>query len=349
MSISVAIVFGGQSSEHEVSCVSAVTIIKNIDKQKYDLTLIGITQDGRWRLVDSVESIEHNTWRESLVDAIISPDSSDHGIIITRDGGITKKRIDVVFPVLHGLWGEDGTIQGLCELARIPYVGCGVLASACSMDKIYTKVVVEKFGIKQARFIPVLKKNLEDIDAVIKKIEDSFSYPVFVKPSNAGSSKGVSKAHNREELILAITEAVKHDRKLLVEETITGREIECGVLGGKASGVGEIISADEFYSYDAKYNNEASKTVINPVLPEGKLEEFKRDAEIIFAALDGFGLARVDFFLEEGTNDVVFNEINTLPGFTSISMFPMLWNAEGISITKQTDMLIEIALKRYEI
>ena len=344
----IAIVFGGQSSEHEVSCVSATTIIKNIDKNKYDLTLIGITQDGRWRLVDSVESIEHNTWRESLVDAIISPDSSDHGIIITTDGAIKKKRIDAVFPVLHGLWGEDGTIQGLCELACIPYVGCGVLSSSVSMDKIYTKLVVEKFNIRQAKYTIVLKPELNDIVKVVRRVEGKLPYPIFVKPSNAGSSKGVSKAHNREELVDALYEAAKHDRKILLEETIVGREIECGVLGGAASGVGEVISADEFYSYDAKYNNEASKTIISPELPEGKEEEIRKTAEIIFAALDGYGLARVDFFLENGTNEVVFNEINTLPGFTSISMFPMLWNAQGVRISQQIDRLIEQALVRYE-
>ena len=344
----VAIIFGGQSSEHEVSCVSATTIIKNIDRSKYEPVLIGITQDGRWRLVDDVASIEHNTWRDSLVDAIISPDSSDHGIIITTDGAIKKQRVDVIFPVLHGLYGEDGTIQGLCELARIPYVGCGVLASACSMDKFYTKVVVDTLNIRQAKYVPVYKKDLDDIVKVIRRIEESLPYPLFVKPSNAGSSKGVSKAHDRQELVDALYEAARHDRKILVEECINGREIECGVLGGAASGVGEVISADEFYSYDAKYNNEASKTVIGPELPEGKAEEIRKDAEEIFAALDGFGLARVDFFLENGTNEVVFNEINTLPGFTSISMFPMLFAAAGLRIPAQIDRLIEMALVRYE-
>ncbi len=344
----IAVIFGGQSSEHEVSCVSATTIIKNIDKSKYELVLIGITQDGRWRLVEDVSQIEHNTWWESLVDAIISPDSSDHGIIITSDGAIKKERVDAIFPVLHGLWGEDGTIQGLCELARIPYVGCGVLASACSMDKFYTKVVVDTLGIRQAKYEPVFKNQLSDMNAVVERVEKSIAYPVFVKPSNAGSSKGVSKAHDRAELIDALNEAAKHDRKILCEETIVGREIECGVLGGRASGVGEVISADEFYSYDAKYNNEASKTIIGPELPAGKEEEFRKDAEEIFTALDGYGLARVDFFLENGTNDVVFNEINTLPGFTGISMFPMLFKAAGVSIPEQIDRLIEMALVRYD-
>ncbi len=342
----IAVVFGGQSSEHEISCVSATTIIKNIDRSEYEVFIIGITKEGRWLLVDDVKAIEHNTWKNGITEAVISPDSSDHGIIITSDNNIKKQYIDVVFPILHGLWGEDGTVQGLLELAKIPYVGCGVLASACSMDKFYTKIVVDTLNIRQAKYVPVLKPQLADKEAVMNKIEAELSYPVFVKPSNAGSSKGVSKAHDRAELDAALDEAVKHDRKILVEETIVGREIECGVLGGKASGVGEVVSADEFYSYDAKYNNEASKTVIGPELPEGKAEEIMKDAEEIFAALDGFGLSRVDFFLENDTNDVVFNEINTMPGFTSISMFPMLFAAAGYTVPEQIKKLIELAFTR---
>ena len=344
----IAVIFGGQSSEHDISCVSATTIIKNMDRSKYEIFLIGITQEGRWLLVNDVSEIEHNTWRNGITEAVVSPDSSDHGIIITSDNSIVKERIDVIFPVLHGLWGEDGTVQGLFELACIPYVGCGVLASACSMDKFYTKVVVDTLNIRQAKYVPVLKRQLADMDEVVGRCESRLGYPMFVKPSNAGSSKGVSKAHDREELVAALKEAAMHDRKILVEETIVGREIECGVLGGKASGVGEILSADEFYSYDAKYNNEASKTIIGPKLPEGKEEEFRKDAVEIFAALDCFGLARVDFFLENETNEVVFNEINTLPGFTSISMFPMLFEAAGLPVKDQIDKLIELAFERNE-
>jgi D-alanine-D-alanine ligase len=250
------------------------------------------------------------------------------------------------------MYGEDGTIQGLFEMADIPYVGCGVLASAASMDKFYTKVIVDNIGINQAKFVPVLEEDFTDIEAAMDRVEAGLSYPVFVKPSKAGSSKGVSKAANRAELQEALDEAIKYDNKILVEETIIGRELECGVLGykknTKASGIGEILAAGDaaFYDFDAKYNNAESKTVIGADLPEGKEEEIQQNAIRIFNALDGFGLSRVDFFLEEGTDRVVFNEINTLPGFTSISMYPMLWDAEGYDIETLVDTLLEMASER---
>ncbi len=346
----VAVLFGGQSSEHDVSCVSGATVIKNIDKTKYDVLLIGITKDGRWLYTKSVEDIENGTWKNGKTTAIISPDRSRKGVLLVNDDRVEFRRVDVVFPVLHGLYGEDGTVQGLFTLAGIPYVGCGVLCSAVSMDKLYTKIVVDTLGIRQAQYVPIMAYQLKDMDMCVAAIEEKLSYPVFVKPSNAGSSKGVNKAHNREELIPALKEASYHDRKILVEETIVGREIECAVLGDsievRASGVGEILAADEFYSYDAKYNNEESRTVIGPELPEGKSEEFRDCARRIFRALDGFGLARVDFFLEKGTDEIVFNEINTLPGFTSISMYPMLWGAEGIDKGSLITELIEMAVTR---
>ena len=344
----IAVIFGGMSSEHNISCISASTIIKNIDANEYETVLIGITKKGKWLLVDSLESIQDGSWRYSETGAIISPDAADHGIIITSGDTIRKEKIDVIFPVLHGLWGEDGTIQGLFELSGIPYVGCGVLASACSMDKFYTKIIVSNLGIRQAKFEPVLKKDLNDMEGTIARIEASIPYPVFVKPSNEGSSCGISKAHDRKELEDALVLAAKHDRKILVEETINGRELECAVLGGRASGVGEVVAADEFYSYDAKYNNSESKTVIGPELPAGKTEEIRKNAEKIFEAMDAFGLARVDFFLENDTNEVVFNEINTLPGFTNISMFPMLFKAVGLEIREQVKELIEMAEHRNE-
>ena len=262
-----------------------------------------------------------------------------------------KLAIDVVFPVLHGLYGEDGTIQGLFEMAGIPYVGCGVIASAVGMDKWYTKQVVDTTGIRQARFVPVYRDELKEMDKVIDKIEKAYPYPYFVKPSNAGSSKGVSKAADREGLKKALLLAAEHDRKILVEETIVGRELECAVLGDfdvKASGVGEILAAAEFYDFDAKYNNAESKTVLSPELPEGKTEEIREAAVKIFKALDGYGLSRVDFFLENDTNEIVFNEINTLPGFTAISMYPMLWKEQGLDKKALIDELINLALRRYE-
>lgn len=345
----VAVLFGGQSSEHEVSCISATTIISNINTEKYEVRMIGITKDGRWLKVDKVEDIVSGEWKNSKVTAVISPDTEQRGILYTEDGRHTNEKIDVIFPAMHGLYGEDGTIQGLFELSHIPYVGCGVLASAVSMDKLYTKIIVDTLHIRQAQYVPVLKNQLSDMDGVVARVEEKLSYPVFVKPSNAGSSQGVSKAHNRAELVAALELAVKHDRKILVEETIIGREIECAVLGGKevkASGVGEILAASDFYDYEAKYNNPESKTVISPELPEGVTEQVRQAAVEIFTAVDGFGLSRVDFFVEKDTNEVVFNEINTLPGFTSISMYPMLWAKQGIEKSQLIETLIEMAYER---
>ncbi len=345
----IAVVFGGRSSEHEVSCVSATTVIKNINRDEYTVYLIGITKEGRWLLVPEVESIEDGSWVNSKICAVISPDASEHGILIAEEGKVRHQYIDVVFPVLHGLWGEDGTIQGLLELSGIPYVGCGVVASAVSMDKFYTKIIVDTLNIRQAAYVPVLAKQLENMDEVVKRVEDKFSYPVFVKPSNAGSSQGVSKAHDRDELKKALVLAAVHDHKILVEETIVGREIECGVIsenGITASGVGEVVAADEFYSYDAKYNNAESRTVINPDMPEEKVQEIRRAACEIFRAVDGFGLARVDFFLEKDTDEIVFNELNTLPGFTSISMYPMLFRAAGIDTPELVEKLINLSFVR---
>lgn len=264
---------------------------------------------------------------------------------------MTEVKLDVVFPVLHGLCGEDGTIQGLLELAKIPYVGCGVLASAVSMDKLYTKIIVDELGIRQAAYVPVMKEQLGDMNKVVNRIEGRFAYPVFIKPSNAGSSKGVSKADNREELEAGLTEAACHDRKILVEEMIVGREVECAVFGGgseevKASGVGEILAAADFYDFDAKYYNAESKTVTDPELPGDAAEKIRRAAAAIFKAVDGYGLSRVDFFVKED-GEVVFNEINTMPGFTAISMYPMLWEARGIGKEQLVDMLLEHGLKRF--
>ena len=346
-----AVIFGGRSSEHEVSCISVVTVAKAVDTEKYNIYLIGITKDGQWLKAADIPSIEDGSWRESNVRAFISPDTKGE-LIIDEDGKNTYVKLDAIFPVLHGMYGEDGTIQGLFEMADIPYVGCGVFASAASMDKFYTKVVVDTLDIRQAVYVPVLRDQLEDMDKVIGRVEEKLSYPVFVKPSKAGSSKGVSKAVDRETLIAGLNEASKHDYKILVEEAIVGRELECGVMGygdnTKASGVGEILAAEEaaFYDFDAKYNNADSKTIISPNLPEGKEEEIRQDAVKIFNALDGFGLSRVDFFLEKETNCVVFNEINTLPGFTGISMYPMLWDAKGYDIKKLVDTLIDMAVER---
>ena len=347
----IAVLFGGQSSEHIVSCMSVANVAEQIDTNLYDLLLIGITEDGHWLKTDSIKAIRSDEWRNSTTEAVISPDATKQCVILNENGKITEERIDVVFPVLHGPLGEDGTIQGLLEMACLPYVGCGVLSSAVSMDKLYTKIIVDDLGIRQADYVPVMSWRMKkDIESIIKQIEDKFSYPVFIKPSNAGSSRGVSKAENREQLIAGLEEAAKHARKVLVEEMICGHEIECAVLGGgqkpvQSSGVGEILAAADFYDFEAKYFNEESRTVINPELPGESAKNVKKAAEAIFNAVDGYGLARVDFFVtNEG--EVIFNEINTMPGFTAISMYPMLWEAAGISKKELIGKLIELAYER---
>ncbi len=347
----VAVLFGGQSSEHEVSCVSATTIISNMNHDLYNVIIIGITKEGKWVKVSSVEDIKSGEWVKSKVNAIISPDATQKSVLFIEGNKVTPEKVDVVFPALHGMYGEDGTVQGLLELAKIPYVGCGVLSSAVSMDKLYTKTVVDTLGIRQAKYVPVYKKDLAQIERVVEKVENTLKYPVFIKPSNAGSSRGISKAKNKEELIKGLYLAVEHDRKILVEAGIVGRELECAVLGGnepRASGVGEIIAAADFYDYDAKYNNNDSKTIIGPDLPGNATEVIREAAVRIFKAVDGYGLSRVDFFVESETGEVVFNEINTLPGFTSISMYPMLWEAKGIGKPQLVEKLIQLALARAE-
>ncbi len=351
MKETIGVLFGGQSSEHEVSCMSAANVIDQIDKEKYDLVLIGITREGRWILVPSVEAIRNDTWRDGTESAVLSPDATKKCLILEKEDGVWEEPVDVVFPVLHGLHGEDGTVQGLLELAKIPYVGCGVLASAVSMDKLYTKIVVDTLGIDQAQYVAVWASEFSDMNHVVEKIEAKLSYPVFVKPANAGSSRGVSKAEDRVQLIGALREAAKHDRKMLVEETIIGHEIECAVFGGgtapvETSGVGEIVAAANFYDYEAKYHNPESRTVVDPEVPGDAAETVRMDAAKIFEAVGGYGLSRVDFFVtDEGR--VVFNEINTMPGFTAISMYPMLWEARGVSKKELVEKLISHAKERY--
>lgn len=346
------VLFGGQSSEHVVSCMSVLNVAANIDRELYNVYLVGITEEGHWLFVDSEKEIEDESWRKKEVSAFLSPDATEKCLFILRDGGMEKLPVDVVFPVLHGLYGEDGTVQGLLELAKIPYVGCGVLSSAVSMDKLSTKILVSSLGIRQAAYVPVMKEELSDMDGVVSRIEQAFPYPVFIKPSNAGSSRGVSRADNRKMLVDGLLEAARNDRRILVEEAIVGHEIETAVYGGgteeiHVSGVGEILAAADFYDFEAKYYNEESRTVIDPELPDGAVQQVREAAEKIFRVVDGYGIARVDFFVkEDGT--VVFNEINTMPGFTAISMYPMLWEARGVSKKQLVNDLISHAMKRYE-
>ena len=345
----VMILFGGRSSEHDVSVISGLTVAEMIPEDRYERMLVGITKSGEWLYVPDMESMRDGSWVNSKIHAILSPET-DRTVLLVEGDQIRKEKVDVAFPVLHGLWGEDGTVQGIFETANLPYVGCGHLSGAITMDKFFTKVIADSVGVAQAAYVPVRSWELEDMDAVVARIEREREYPVFIKPSNAGSSIGITKAHNREELISGLKIAAENDSKILVEEAIRGKEIECAVFGYGdntfASGVGEIIAAAEFYDFDAKYNNAESKTIVGPVLPEGKEEEFREVSIKIYKACDCFGMARVDFFLEEGTNRVVFNEINTIPGHTKISMYPMLMEHAGYPMKDYIPLLIEMAEER---
>ena len=344
------ILFGGRSSEHDISLKSAANVARAVDTERYDLLLAGITKEGRWHLADGIASISDGTYEQGPA-CMLSADTSKKCLyVFGENGSYETVPVDVIFPVLHGLYGEDGTVQGLFELSGIPYVGPGVLASAVSMDKVYTKVIVDRLHIRQAAYIWVGRGELEDMDRTVEKIERKLAYPVFVKPSCAGSSIGVNQAFDRRSLEAALKDAAVHDAKILIEETIVGRELETAVFenGGEVtvSGVGEILSAAEFYDFDAKYNNAESKTVVDPLLPDPVREELRKDAEMIFRAVGACGLSRVDFFLDE--KGVVFNEINTLPGFTAISMYPMLMERIGIGKRELVQRLIDSAYHRNE-
>lgn len=348
MKKSVLVLFGGRSSEHDVSLKSATTIIQNMDRDQYEVHPVGITKEGKWLLyTGNNEDMTSNGWEKNGVPAILSPDTTEKALLICKSGpeGIIKIGIDVVFPVLHGKNGEDGTIQGLCQLAQIPFVGCGVLASAVSMDKTFTKIAVATKHVPQAQYVVVRAKEMADHLQVAEKIEAAFDYPYFIKPANAGSSVGISKAKDRVTLIEGLKKAFEQDQKVLVEETIIGREVETAVMGNETitvSGVGEILAAAEFYDFDAKYNNSDSKTVVDADLPVETKEKIRQYAREVFEAVEGKGLSRIDFFVKED-GEIIFNEINTLPGFTSISMYPMLFSATGLSVKEIVTQLIELA------
>lgn len=344
------VIFGGQSPEHEISRKSVTSILNNLNKEKYNITTIGITKNGEWYLYSGDYSkIENGDWEQDKTNkkAFLSPDASDKAVIVFDGDTYSKIHIDVIFPVLHGEHGEDGTIQGLFEMSNIPYVGMGVMASANAMDKTTTKIVFQNAGIPQADWVVVL--NTDDFESKMNEIENKLGYPCFVKPARTGSSVGVGKAHNRDELKSALINAAKFDRKILVEEHIDGHEVECAVLGNenpKAATVGEIMPTVEFYDFDAKYNDNSTKLQIPADLPSETIEKIREYAVRAFKALDGSGLSRVDFFVKHSDGSVVLNEINTLPGFTNISMYPKLWGASGIEYSELLDSLIELAEKR---
>ena len=352
----VVLLFGGMSSEHEVSRVSVGNFVNNIDREKYEVLTVGITKEGRWLYTEATAAqMADGSWEELAgnMACVISPDRADHGMILfTPEGHVEKVHVDVVIPVLHGLWGEDGTVQGLLELAGIPYVGCGVLASAVCMDKAVANALFEANGVPHTRWLAADRWEIEsDLEGVCEGVEKKLGWPVFVKPANAGSSVGISKVSSRDELKKAIDLALENDRKVVFEAFVDGQEVECAVIGSDpavATRPGEILAGAEFYTYDDKYKNGVSQTVIPAHLPEAKLDEVKTYAAMAYTALGCEGLARCDFFVEHGTGRVLINEINTLPGFTPISMYPKLMEHEGTPIPALIDHLIALALERTE-
>ena len=346
----VAVIFGGKSSEHEVSCHSVLNVIKGFSPEKYEIHLIGITKEGHWIYVPDATAIEDGSWYNGKKTAIISPDAINSGIYVCDDEGhYERQKIDVIFPVLHGKFGEDGTIQGVFEMSGIPYVGCGVLSSSVSMDKISTKIFVEKLGIRQAKFVADIAPDLSELDHTVTEVEEKLGYPVFVKPSNAGSSCGVSKAENREELKAAVELAKKHDTRVLIEEMICGHEVECAVLGGrdpKASKVGEVVAAAEFYDYDAKYIYSGGHTeYFCPAvsLSEDTLDKAKSYALKFYRETGAKQLLRVDFIVGED-NEPYALEGNSLPGFTATSLVPKSAAVFGYTFERLCAELIRAAL-----
>jgi len=348
----VAVLFGGVSSEHEISKISASTIINNISTDKYFVIPIYISKEGKWLLYDGCsDNMANVQWEKQGTPAILSPDTTHHGLLRIVGGKAKNIPIDMVFPVLHGKFGEDGSVQGLCELAGIPYVGSGILSSSACMDKAFTKMVAKTVGVAQADYLVFTKTDVaENMSEIYKKVRYKIGYPCFIKPSNGGSSIGISKANNKSELETALIEAAKHDNKVLIEKAIVGRELECAVLGNEnpeASGVGEIVPSHAFYDFDAKYNDSNSETIVIADIPDEIKEEIRSSSLKIYKALDCSGLARIDFFYDTEKNRVVFNEVNTMPGFTAISMYSMLWKATGISISELVDKLIELGFQRF--
>ncbi len=347
--IRVAVLFGGASSEHEISLKSATHIINCIPSDKYEVVCVGITKKGRWLYYPGdITAIASGEWERDpdCTSAILSPDPIHKGLITIENGEASFKKIDVVFPVLHGKNGEDGTIQGLLDLAGIPYVGCGLLASASCMDKAHTHTMLDYNGIRTAGWRMILQREINHLEEKCAEIAEALGFPLFVKPANCGSSIGVNRANNAEELVDAVKIAFSHDNKVIVEECIFGRELEVAVFGYDspfASFVGEIESCKTFYDYDAKYILSGSNLIIPAQLPDGKGREIQEIAVKAYQVMGCKGLSRVDFFLTED-GEVILNEINTMPGFTHISMYPKLMEHLGMTPSYLVDKLIEQAL-----
>lgn len=349
--IKIGVIFGGMSTEHDISIISGTSVIQNLDREKYDIYPTYISKHGNWfKYITSAEEIK-----------ILNIGEEPKELEIIENPLEYLKQMDVVFPVLHGLYGEDGTVQGLLELMKVPYVGCRLLGSCISMDKAYTKIVLDKAKIKQVKYVYIRKyqdnyiyideqfnETILSLNEVSEKVSKKLSFPVFVKPSNSGSSVGVKKAEDIEELKNAIEFASQYDIKVLIEQGIDARELECGVLGNdepQASCVGEILPAEEFYSYDAKYKNDDSRVVIPANISKEEENKIRHLAIKAFKSLDAKGLSRVDFFIDRKTGEIYLNEINTMPGFTQISMYPKLWEKSGISYSNLLNELINLAMQ----
>ena len=340
----VGIIFGGRSGEHDVSLMSARSVVRHLDREKYALYYLGIDRSGKWYYGKDAEAMLRGeamvSSSEALAPADLLPDP------------IRLSEVDVVIPVLHGPYGEDGVLQGLLELADMPYVGCGVLASAVSMDKALSKQLFIAEGLPVLPFRLLLRRQwAAELQTVVTEIEGAFSYPVFVKPANLGSSVGISKAHNQEELLAGLAEAARYDRRLLVEQGIQAREIEVSILGNEEPLVslpGEVIPGKEWYDYETKYQDAGSRTVVPAPLTAVQTAKVQEFALRAYKVVDGSGLARVDFLVDRENGEIYLNEINTFPGFTSISMYPKLWLAGGLTYPELLDRLLALALDRHE-
>ncbi|MBE6911815.1 MAG: D-alanine--D-alanine ligase [Ruminococcaceae bacterium] len=346
--LNLCVLFGGASSEHEISLMSVASVIRGLKTEKYNIIKVGITKSGAWFYLPDAnpDAIEKNKWEElPKKPCTLSVNREKRGVVCIDDGSFIP--VDVVFPVLHGENGEDGRVQGACELSGIPCVGPGCASSAICMDKSITKLVAATTGVRQAEYVLATKDNFRN-GAIIDEIEKKLTYPVFVKPAGTGSSVGTAKAENREKLHKAISEALPYGGKVLVEEFINAREIETAVLGNAepvVSVCGEVIPSREFYTYESKYVDNTSVTPIPADIPEEVSEKIRDFAKKIYIALSCRGLSRVDFFINKENGEIIFNEINTIPGFTSISMYAKLFAACGVEFSELLDRIIAFAME----
>jgi D-alanine-D-alanine ligase len=350
----VLVLFGGRSGEHEVSLLSARSVLSQLDPQKYEVVPVGVTHDGRWLAGEDALAKFERGEPAGLSPVTFIPEPGNRTLYSWEPGKPpqSQQRIDLVFPLIHGTFGEDGTLQGLLELMEIPYVSCGVLASSAGMDKGIFKDVMRSQGIPVVDWLVVTGTQIaEDLQGVLDACEQLGPYPLFTKPANLGSSVGISKCRGRSDLVEGLMDAARYDRRILIEKGIDGREIEVSVLGNDdpdASVPGEVIPGDEFYSYRAKYIDDTSQLIIPAELDEALSDEIRGLAVRAFKALDGAGMVRADFLLERGSNRIYLNEVNTIPGFTNISMYPKLWGASGVPYPVLLDRLIALALERHE-